>query len=220
MRKTLSALVVSSAFVPLSAEAQVTQFISDACGTFRDVLGGDYVTSDIRIDFEGTLGGQQLYVGLTNGHIYNTPGTGTNTAPAGAFVSLVPELEFDTFVTLGGPTAETSSNVLVVGGAVNIRGAPSELVTGPDELSVAWAPAPGTDIASATDFLVTRITMSTDAEGSLYYAGSTIGSDIEIIAQIPIINGEIGFCPEPTSALLFVLAASCFGSRTMRRVHD
>lgn len=208
--------LVATLALAAQASATVTSVSATVLGTSGTTVPNT-VTNDILIDFEGgALRGQQIFFELTAGTIYNTPGTGTNTAPAAAFLGLVPELEFDTFVTMGGTTAETSEDVLVVGGAVNIPGAPAALsMTDPTVFSVAYAPAPGVDIAPASGFQTARITLSDDAAGQLIYFGSVDGADGAVVDTLPIVGGVIGIIPEPTAAVLLGLA-TC-GVATLRK---
>ena len=84
------------------------------------------IAHDITINFDGNLRGQQLYLTLDSGSVYNAPLTsgGSNIAPNSAFFGVFPELEFDTYVTVGGLTSADSQSTLEVGGAVDIPGAP------------------------------------------------------------------------------------------------
>ncbi|TWT43435.1 hypothetical protein [Botrimarina hoheduenensis] len=203
MRFALAALVLASA---ASASAGVSgvnvEYVTPGPASLAN-----FTSNDILIDFDtSALRGQQIFLTLTSGTIYNTPGTGSNTPPNDAFLVIVPELAFDTFVGIGGrSTGSVASDTLVVGGAVNIPGAPGALtMTDAQTLSVAFAPAPGNNIAPADNFFVSRITLSNDANGTFTYFGTTDGS-ADATFEIPVINGRIGV-PEPASALLIGLA--------------
>lgn len=184
--------------------------------TFVDVVSSPGaveadVVNEIFIDFDGPLGGQQLFIALDSGTVYNTAGFGGNTAPNAGFVGLVPALADDSFVTMGGDTFESSEGVLVVGGAVNIGGAPGDLNIGDplidaSQVSVAWAPAAGVTIQDQVDFLVAQISLSSDANGVAFFFGST--TDNAPIFEIAgtVADGAITFIPEPTSAVLAALA--------------
>lgn len=177
------------------------------------------VVNQLFIDFTGQLGGQQLYIELTSGTIYNTAGFGADTAPGAAFVTLVPELAEDSYVTMGGATSEESEGVLVVGGAVNLPGAPAGLNVGmpdPSLVSVAWAPAAGVVIADRTDFLVAQISLSSDAMGSAWFFSSTLGEEPYVTAGTIWDGVLFEVVPETNAILLASLAATASLVRTRR----
>ncbi len=150
------------------------------------------VTNDILLDFDGALRGQQMILTLTSGSIFQD-GFGSNTAPVTNFTILVPTLVNDTFVTVGGVTAETSAPVLVVGGAADLQ-AGAVLKFDTQGLNIAWAPAPGTNILGGTGFVTSRITLSDDAVGSLQYFGSTSAiSGDPLQVEGTVVNGVISF---------------------------
>ncbi|TWT43434.1 hypothetical protein [Botrimarina hoheduenensis] len=190
-----------------AANAGVTGVSVDS---FPQTLGtGAIVVNDIKATFDGQLGGQQLYILLDNGTIYNTAGFGGNVAPNAAFVGLVPDLAFDSFLTMGGPTFESSQGVLVVGGAVNIMGAPSGLNVGTPNtalVSAAFAPAAGLVITDQADFLLARISISSDADGIAFFFGSTTDNAPVFEIAGTVTDGVLTFIPEPTSAVLAALA--------------
>ncbi|TWT47171.1 PEP-CTERM sorting domain-containing protein [Botrimarina hoheduenensis] len=156
-----------------------------------------------------------MTVELTRGAIYNTPSFGGNTAPNGAFVSLVPALGKDSFVTMGGLTSDSSQPVLVVGGAVNLPGAPAHFVLNNNQISVTWAPAPGVTIEDQMDFLIAQISLTDDAEGLLRLFSST-DSGPPTIYHSPIYNGHIEFYPVPEPASGVLLLAALFGIANRR----
>ncbi len=149
----------------------------------------DLSTTDVVVNFDATLRGQQMILTLTSGSIYQDP-AGSNTPPSDGQIAAFPGVQYDTFVAIGGATAETSQSVLVVGGAVDLQpGAAMKFDSA--GLNVAWAPAVGVDVPSGTDYVTARITLSEDAEGTLQYFGSTsAGTGEPFVEQdIPIVNG-------------------------------
>ena len=169
------------------------------------------IANDIVINFDGNLRGQQLWVKLTSGTIYNTAATGAETAPADAFIGLVPELAYDSFVTIGGLTSDSSQDVLIVGGAVDIPGAPAtkggvNQEQGATEISMAWAPGTGVNVPDGNRYTVARITVSADANGDAWFFSSTSGGDAALLRRGWVIDGGIIFVPEPASMALAGLA--------------
>lgn len=169
------------------------------------------VTTDISVDFDGVLSGQQLLVELDTGEVFNHP-FGSNTAPNEAFIPFFPGLPYDTFVTIGGSTSGTSESTLVVGGAVNIGGAPPASF-GPDTLNVTWAPSPGVVVEDETDYLVSRVTLTDNATGRWTLFSNVLGPDVPLVMSGRIVNGS--FIPEPSTIVLAGVAASV--SRRRRR---
>ncbi len=150
------------------------------------------ITNDILVDFTGILRGQQMLLTLTSGSIFQSPAPfGGNTAPSSGFFGFAPTAEYDTFVTVGGTTLETSQSVLVVGGAADLQvGAALKFDT--QGINVAWAPSPGVNIDGGNDFVTSRITLSNDAVGSLIYFGSTsAGTGDPLTRTLSIANGCI-----------------------------
>jgi len=155
-----------------------------------------FKTTDVLINFNGFLRGQQMILNLTQGSIYQDP-FGSNTSPNGAFFPLAPTVEFDTYVTVGGrrsdgPVPPASQPVLVVGGAVDLQPG-SALKFDTQGLNIAWAPGTGIDVDGGTDYITSRITLSNDAVGTLHYFGSTGGDSGPpwVMQDIPIVNGSI-----------------------------
>lgn len=157
------------------------------------VLSG-YITNDLAIDFTGRLGNLQLLVELDSGEVYNTPGFGTGTPPNDAFLSLFPELAFDTFIATGGLTHETNeSGVFIWGGAVNLGGPASLNVAGSDQqlVSAAWSPGLSFDVvADQADFPIARLTLSDNASGTLSMFGSGL-DDGEIFRASRLIQDGV-----------------------------
>jgi hypothetical protein len=172
------------------SQAAVTSINAIQVAKPAGILPG-FTTTDILLDFTGNLRGQQLILELTQGSIYHTP-FGTNTAPVSAFFPLFPEVEYDTFVTIGGRSSSTSQPVLVIGGAVDLQpGSGQKFDT--EGLNIAWAPGAGVDIPSGNDFITARITLSNDAIGTLNYFGSTgAGSGAPLTKTFTILCGAFG----------------------------
>ncbi len=153
-------------------------------------------TNDIHIDFTGNLRGQQMVLTLTGGTIFQQATFGGNTAPNGALFGAFADVEYDTFVTIGGLRSDgakppASQDILVVGGAVDLVPG-SALKFDTSGLNVAWAPVPGVDVNGGTDYVTSRITLSNDAVGSLQYFGSTAaGTGDPLMMTLPILDGCI-----------------------------
>ncbi|MEO1496965.1 MAG: hypothetical protein AAFV43_07440 [Planctomycetota bacterium] len=147
----------------------------------------DTYTIDFFVDFEGSLGGQQLLITLDQGSVINHP-VGSDTPPSSELFEAFPALEYDSFVALGGFTAETSGDFILVGGAVNLGGsALGEL--GPDLVNVAWGPSVGVVFSDQTDYPLARMTFSSDARGFVQYLGVT--TDGQSILLSGTLNGTL-----------------------------
>jgi len=180
-----------------------------------EAAGPGFVSTDILIDFEGNLRGQQLYIQLDQ-DIYNNATFGADTAPNPALIGVDASVEFDSFVTIGGLRSDSSEGVLVVGGAVDIPGAPAELSLAGNVVSIAWAPSTGTDVPNGTNYPVARITLPSDASGTAWFFSSTSGTDPPLVlSDIPIAGGQIGI-PEPSTLMLVGMGLIGFVGRRRR----
>lgn len=161
---------------------------------YLDLAGS--VTTDFTVSFDGRLGGQQMFLSLDSGSILQHPMGGDN-APLGLGIETWPSLEYDSFLTMGGWTADASSPVLNIDGAVNIPGAPSTggaQPFGSTAISRAFAPAPGTAVYDQTDYSLARLTLSGDAFGKLYHFGSW-GDWHNALWEFDVVAGAVS---EPT----------------------
>jgi hypothetical protein len=155
-----------------------------------------YTTNDIQLDFTGNLRGQQMILNLTAGSIFQQAAFGGNTAPNGALFPSFADVEYDTFVTIGGlrsdgPKPPASQDLLVIGGAVDLMPG-SALKFDTSGLNVAWAPAPGVDVDGGTGYVTSRITLSNDAQGTFQYFGSTAaGTGEPIMLEGSVAGGMI-----------------------------
>jgi hypothetical protein len=211
MKLSKSFAVFAVTLLAANANAGV---VSVGCTTSdANVACAGCVALDITINFDGNLRGQQLWINLTSGSIYNTPAVGGETAPAQAFVGIIPELAFDSFVTIGGLTSGSSEDVIVVGGAVDIPGAPSTKTFAGNTVSIAWAPGTGVNVPRGTNYPVARITLSPDANGDLWFFSSTSGGDPPVLTRRSLIGGIVCI-PEPDSmALAGFIALGLFAIR-------
>lgn len=214
-------LVSAAVFVFLTTVSSLTSaqtFGLEFCSHPAESVPNVTIT-DIFVDFTGQLGGQQLFLQLDSGSVYNTPGFGGDTAPNKGFVGLVPELADDTFVTMGGRTLSESTGVLVVGGAVNIGGAPAGLNLGvPNDqlISVAWAPAAGVTIEDQSRFLIAQVALTDDATGVVFLFSSTLDGPGPLEVAGTVSDGRFGpltpdpddCIPEPTSLAMLVIAGA------------
>lgn len=137
---------------------------------------------------------------LDSGSIYQDA-AGGNGPPNSAVVGLVPSLAYDTFVTLdsltsGGPHGEP----LLVGGAVNVGG-DATAAFNTMTINQGFSPAAGvTSAADGANFLVSRLTLSDDANGTATWLGSAAGV-ISPTFSSPILNGVLCI-PEPSTLVL------------------
>ena len=124
-----------------------------------------------------------------------------------------PALAFDSFLAMGGLTAEDtvggdSANILLVGGAANLGGGsglafPSNSTS--KVIDATWAPGTGKFVAPAQNYITAQITLSTDAQGTWNYYSTTADGTTKTLTGLKIINGVM--IPEPASITLFGLAS-------------
>ncbi len=197
------AVGLSVVVVALSAEAQVTGFrstvVDNAAG--GPPLAG-FVTNDITADFSGQLTGFQAVLQLDTGSVRIDPFLDPLAPPPGTVLPFLPTVEFGSFLTLGGPTLETSVvEPSVPGGAVNL-GADRFVQFDADGINAAWNPPGAVPIFGQSDFLAARITLSDDAEGTFRFLGATV-STLTPFDAVPVSNGVI--FPEPGLLAAFAL---------------
>ncbi len=176
-----------------------------------------YLVNDLLIDFDGRLFGQQMIIELEQGHFYQDP-FGGETAPNSALFNVFPALEADTFLTMGGPTVNSSESTLVVGGSTEFPQSIGVKQFDEDRIDIAWAPAPGVVIEDQLSFMVARITLSDDAKGRVYYFHNS-GGETTLITQDGCLSGGNIYmlCPEPTSAMLVALGSVAIVNLRLRR---
>ncbi|MEO1498308.1 MAG: hypothetical protein AAFV43_14285 [Planctomycetota bacterium] len=185
----------------------------------RVIDNENFIVNDIFVDHEGRLGLQQILLSLTKGEVYQGP-VDQDTAPLEALVGVAPNQEFDSFVTMGGPTAETSRNVLAFGGAVDLGGDPVASFDS-QSVNIAWSASIGELPVDSMAFQIARLTLSDDAEGTIQFLSSTIEEFNGTVRSASIVNGQIllpEFIPEPAASLAAMLAAAlaCVADRRGR----
>lgn len=205
--------LLSSAIV-LAVSSVAAGVVTDINWAHQDSGMAGYVTVDYMFSFTDQLTGVQLLSeGFSAGSFYQSQ-YGSNTAPSGALIGFEPTLAYDTFMTMGGLTAETSEDVLIAGGAVNLGGGPGATFSS-DKLDVAWAPAAGVIVEDQADYLVARLTMPDTANGTLHWLVGTSSGNVVISSAItngsPILTPPDW--PEPGTAVLVGLG----GLMLMRR---
>jgi len=202
MKTRTAAILLLLLIQPLaSASAAVTNLQVDL--TDPGAVLPNFTSNDLRIDSTGGLRGQQLVVQLTGGSLFNS-GQGSNEPPSSALFPIFPDVQFDSFVALGGLTQETSHPILTAPGTL----VPTCSSSPGCAFNIAWAPGTGIDVPAVSDFVVARITLSDDAAGVAYYYGESAASfGAPYFVTGTIQNGVISFVPEPTTLLA---AASLF----------
>lgn len=125
----------------------------------------------------------QMRVELDEGCLCQHP-FGNRTAPQASHLTIAPELQFDTFVTMGGLTIETSGRTIIPSGAIDIGGDSGVTFTD-KELDITWAPSGLTPVVDPTDYLVARLTISDNAQGVLRLAARTVGEP-SFTAKFPV----------------------------------
>ncbi|QDT70235.1 hypothetical protein MalM25_31810 [Planctomycetes bacterium MalM25] len=178
--------------------------------TGGDVPAG-HVANDIIIGFEGQLFGQQMIVDLSSGAI-NQDAFGSNLAPTDALLVPFPALAYDTFVSMGGLTADTSASTLFVGGSTELPGSTGTEKFDTEGIDAAWAPSPGVVVSDQQGFLTARVVLTDDANGAAFYFGNAGGQGVSFEGG-KVENGVLSFIPEPSTALLAGLALVGFVAR-------
>lgn len=172
------------------------------------------VVNALTINFDQQLFGQQLVVELTSGTVFQQATFGTETAPTDALIPVFADVASDSFVTMGGFTSGTSQSVLVVGGSTEIPGKNGPKKFDTAGVNIAWAPAPGVVIPNGTNFPVAQISLSNNANGSVFLFSNAGGNGL--VYEGTVTNGVISFVPEPTTCVLAGLAL--VGTAARRRV--
>ncbi len=167
-----------------------------------------FVTNDLRLNFTGQLTGVQMVLDLTSGSVFQSI-VGTDTPPNPAFFSVLPELEFDTFVGLGAfESSSTDATPGFAGAAVDIGLFSRPLQFDTAGIDVAIFPPGGVVIDSGNLYPVARITLSDDANGTFRFLASA-GGDISPVIELPVFDGVI--FPEPATAWALCLGAMVLG---------
>ncbi|QDT67326.1 hypothetical protein MalM25_02230 [Planctomycetes bacterium MalM25] len=162
-----------------------------------------FIVNDLLIDFEGRLFGQQMIVSLDSGSLYQDA-LGGELPPNPAFFPVVPSVQSDTYVAMGGPDSNSSDDVLVVGGSTEFPQSGGLKQFSTSGIDIAWAPATGVILEDRTGFMVARLTLSDDANGEVFYFGNSGGEPRSFYGLIH--NGVMcGICPEPSSGLMALL---------------
>lgn len=187
--------VAAMVLVSPNAAGQVTGLSIESFPCPHD---GSLIVNQMRIDFTGSLGAQQLFMELDSGSVYQHP-SGTDGPPDLALIGITPELECDSFVA--------PQDGLVFGGAVNLGG-PTAAVFGPDEISIAWAPGVGVDIVDGSDFLVAQITLTDDAQGRWSFFSAVNGDPSPLLLlDLVVTNGRMAI-PEPAISMLLAVGVT------------
>jgi hypothetical protein len=122
----------------------------------------------------------------TTGDIYQHPLWGAETEPDPYYYAPFPELEFDTYVTLGAWSFPTPT--VLMGGAIDIE-AGSMKVFNDQDLNITWTTRG--DESGPGIFQVARITVADTAVGIWEIAAWETGNDDPSYFQGSIVNGEI-----------------------------
>lgn len=175
-----------------------------------------YVTTDLFVSFDGQFTGAQIVLQLNAGSIFQHL-EGKATPPESTKLAVFPDLVFDTYVTLGsieceGFSCEPFEFPSLGGGAVDLGGPPMRDFS-TTRINQAWNPRESARWPTQSDFLLSRLTLSNDAVGTLSFLASAQG-DAFAKRDIPIINGAIGV-PEP--ATLFLTTIGSLVSAMRRR---
>lgn len=187
------AAILMFAVTATSASAVVTKF---SVNSYEPAVVPGYVTNDILISFTSQLTGiQMLAQGLNAGDVYQSE-YGNDTPVDSAFYGFIPAIEFDSFVGIGGSSAQTTEPILVVGGAVNIGGEAAKTFT-TDGIDITWAPAAGVVVANQSDYFVARITLADTANGTLRLLGADTDGGPYRTETWQIVDGHI--VPEPAT---------------------
>ena len=139
-----------------------------------DVAG--HTANDITVDFVPQLGALQLLIELTSGQIYQD-GAGGNVPPSQALIGSTPSVQWDTFVSLGGFTSETSDAVPGFAGGATTLGGPGTAQFDTSGINTTWFPPGGTVIGNRSSYPIGRVTLSDDAVGTWRLLVTTAGGN-------------------------------------------
>jgi hypothetical protein len=200
----VTAGLVSADVTGVTIESAITSPLAGSAG---------YVVNDFYISFVGQLTSAQMFSsGLLPGDIYQDA-YGGDTAPNGAFFGLVPSLAYDSFVHFGGKstTDSNSVNTGIIGGAIEIGGAPTPHTFTNGSIDIAWNVGGGTNVSNRNDFFTARITLLDTASGVIKFAPRAgAGAGQLYLTEFVVVNGVVGGVPEPASlAGLTVLVGLC-----------
>ena len=157
-----------------------------------------YTAWDLMVTTATNLAVQELYIAAdTAGDIYQNDSLGSQPElePNPAGFPGDPQLEFDTYVTIGAwPYATPTS---IIGGAVDIVGSGPGVMTN-QNINLAWAPkdVPPGPLTGPGNFQVARVTTKDNAWMTWQYWGKETNQEFATTAS--------GSIPEPTTLLLLV----------------
>ena len=163
--------------------------------------------------FPPSLTGQEMLLTLTAGQIFQRAGgcNGGRAAPCQMDIDVdgPPNVAYDTFLAMGGLTSETSldgssENVLIVGGAVDIGGL-APVIFSSSKIDATWAPGLSHKVPPTNNYITAQVTLTSDAQGTWSYFGSTADGTERSWLNLPIVNGVM-LVPEPTSVTLAAMA--------------
>lgn len=183
------------------AEAQVTGVHVEHVRP--DSLPG-YVVNRLKIDFVGRWTGAQAWSELLTGNMFHDADWGADTAPNSALVAAFPDVQWDSFVTMGGWTSQESDSApLLVGAATHLLG-PADRYFDERGINLSWAAPPIDYPVDRSDYPLAQLTLSDDATGTLHLDFTANGQGFE--ASLPIVSGAIGI-PEPATVSIMLIAA-------------
>jgi hypothetical protein len=210
--KRAATLALFGFLMTTPSAADVTEFSATSMNCPVPSLS-NYVVNDIKIDFTGQYTGAQALVELTAGSIFQYPGDYYLPQTA-AWIGLNPGLECDTFVGQGSPIAPSPfGDPSPGGGAIDLSGDPVPEF-GTTRINQAWNAAGGVTILDQNDFLIMRLTMSHDAQGTAKFLAAAAGTPSVI--EWYVRNGIVTPIPEPAGTMVVacaVIAATIFVRR-------
>lgn len=186
-------------------------------------LTGRYTANRITLDFVGQLTGVCAALDVHTGDgLYNEHDLGSEDAlpPREAAIEAIPNLAYDSFITVGGYTRESWDGMPLIVGSTSPPSPPSEDpcsrpygFSGAD-LSVAWATPPGNAPADQANYPIAQFTLANNTNGVLHlfvsaagqgFGGAPLDSPAAYL-HIPVVGGAVGI-PEPSSVVLGLLVA-------------
>lgn len=199
--------VAAIAMTTASAQAElITAAIQPVNNSSVAALSG-YVTQDIVAQVSTRWYNSELLLNLTSGSIYQDA-FGSDTSPNAAFFTIVPSLQFDTFVTAG--HIDSTQTPSFIGGAVDLGGNPAKTFS-TSKIDATWFT---NDYNNSGSLTLARISLSSNAEGTFGFLVNAAGGASYKVETGVIHNGVLSLTgvPEPASVAMLLIGGLATGA--------